>query len=427
MRRINKANFFYGWIIVIASFFVLIICGGVFYSFGIFFEPLEVEFGWSRASISSVNTFLLLAMAVSTYTMGRLTVKYGPRRPLIAGALIMGIGLCLCSQAQSLWQLRAFYILVGLGSGATWVIPTATVQRWFMKRRALVLGIVVSGVGLGALVFAPLIDHVIFLYGWRTTYILLGSVSWAVLTAASVVMVMSPEKKGLKPYGAEELALKTELTPGINKTTDSSKVWTTQLWSTKEAIRSKSLWGLVILYALTLIPIYMISTHIVRFALDAGISGAIAASALGLIGGMSIAGRLVMGGAADKIGWKTALAICCFFCGAAAIWLTEVNNLWMLYLFVVIYGFFYGGKVPQIPGLVGFFFGTSSLAEITGIIHALSVLVGAAGPLIAGYIFDKTGSYTIAFSLAAASFIAAGILALVLKPPRKIIAEKKPG
>ena len=420
MDKPEKPRFFYGWVIAIACFFIALMLGATFYSFGVFFKPLQDEFGWGRAATSSANTIYLLGFAISTYVLGRLADKYGPRIVLIGGAILVGAGFALCSQVHDLWQLRLFFFIAALGSGATWAVPTATVQRWFLKWRAFMLAIVITGVGAGALIFAPLLSHLIATYGWRMAYILLGGLSWLVLTLSGMVMHLNPESRGLKPYGWEELGATGQVHPSTGKAVQAdSKIWAAQEWSAGEATRTKAFYLLGVIYALTVVPIYIISAHVVRYAIDLGVSPTVAAGVLGITGGVSIAGRIVMGGAAEKIGWKKALAICCFGAAAMILWLIGAKSLWMLYVFAIIYGFFYGGKVPQIPGLVGFFFGTKSLAELIGITHAIAILIGSGGPLLAGYIFDATGSYAVAFIICVVCFLAAGVLTMIAKPPRK--------
>ena len=159
--------------------------------------------------------------------------------------------------------------------------------------------------------------------------------------------------------------------------------------------------------------------HIVNFAINIGISKTASAGALGLIGGISILGRIIMAWSAEKLGWKISLSICLFGCTILFLWLTIVNNLWMLYVFAIIYGFFYGGKTPLIPGLICFYFPGKSMATIMGMIHGISLGGGALGPVIGGIAYDTTGSYTAAFVIGALFWAASAILLLYLKMPQK--------
>jgi MFS family permease len=125
-----------------------------------------------------------------------------------------------------------------------------------------------------------------------------------------------------------------------------------------------------------------------------------------------------MGLISEKIGWKWGLFLSCLLSGLMLLWLIGVRNLWMLSAFAVVYGFFYGGKITTIPGLIGSFFGTRFLGEIIGAIHAVSLAGGIIGPVLGGYIFDRSGSYRIAFLIAALAFLTSAALTLFARPPQ---------
>ncbi len=407
MEAFKKIPFFYGWVIV-ATCFVAATSYGLFYTFGVFFKALQAEFGWGRALTGSVHSLHLLIYAISTYYFGRLTDRYGPRRALSLGALFIGVGLSLCSQIQTIWQLYFFYIIASLGSGVTVSLPNATVQKWFTKKRGLALGLVTAGVGAGTLLLAPLSNYLINLWGWRSAYVIIGISYWGLLTLNALAIEENPEKKGLKPYGWEE-----RISRG-----DSSEGKRAQDWSAREAMKTGSFFLITFIYFFTNLPIHMVMIHIVPYATDLEISKAFAASALGLIGGISIFGRIGMGLLSEKIGWKWGLFLSCLICALMLFWLLAVRNLWMLSIFALIYGFFYGGKITAIPGLIGSFFGTRSLGEIIGAIHAASLTGGIIGPVLGGYIFDKSGSYRIAFLIAALAFLTSAALTLFARPPQ---------
>jgi len=406
MYPADKPGFFYGWVIV-AACFIAATSYGLFYTFGVFFKSLQTEFGWGRALTGSVHSVHLVIYALSTYFFGRLTDSIGPRRALSVGAFFIGIGLVLCSRIHSIWHLYFFYIIASLGSGVTVSLPNATVQKWFVRKRGLALGLVTAGVGAGTLLLAPLTQYLITSLGWRTSYIILGICYWALLTLAAMAMVDQPGKKGLKPYGwQDKVGAEQEKDVGFHD------------WPTKEAMKTKIFLLIILIYFFTNLPIHMVMIHIVPYLTDLGISRAFAAGALGLIGGISISGRIGMGVLSEKIGWKWGLFLCCLICSLMLFWLIRVKAPWMLLVFTLTYGFFYGGKITTIPGLIGFFFGTRSLGEIIGIIHAVSLTGGIIGPVLGGYIYDRSGSYRLAFLIAALAFLTASILTLFAHPPR---------
>ena len=417
MSKANKDGFFYGWVVVGCCVLVTFNFG-IFYIFGVFFKPLQAEFGWSATLTSSIPAFFLGVSTFSLLLVGWATDRFGPRLTLASGGTLLGIGISLCSQVSQLWHFYLFYGIASLGVGVLWTLPVATVQRWFVKGRGLTLGIVVAGVGAGAVVYALTANSLILTYGWRSTYIILGIGVWVLLMVAAGLIAASPDKKGLKPYGMEEVGMQST-DAGANR---HSQVWRTGEWSLREALRTKSFWLLTAIQLCAMIPIQMALVHVVPFAMSIGIGENAAAGALALIGGLSIAGRIGMGTAAQKTGFRRATIICASICAAMFLWLLGVQSLWMIYLFAIIYGFFYGGKVPQVPGLVGYFFPGKSLATILGMLTAIAAIGAVLGPLLGGFVWDATGSYRIAFIIGASFWALAAILAYFLKTPEKMTA-----
>ena len=182
-----------------------------------------------------------------------------------------------------------------------------------------------------------------------------------------------------------------------------------------EALKIKTFWLLSIMYFCCILPVYMVMMHIVPAAISVGIDRSAAAGALALVGGMSIAGRIIMGTSAEKLGWERALIICFGMCSLMFLWLLGVKGLLMLYIFAIIYGFFYGGYSPLVPGLIGFYFPGKSMATIIGAVFAFALIGGATGPLIGGIVFDRTESYATAFIIGAAFWATAVIVLLLIR------------
>ena len=428
MERAKPQKFFYGWIILAACFLVAAVSGGLFLTFGVFFKPLQDYFGWDRGVISSIDALYVVGMAVSSIFMGRLTDRYGPRITVALAALLLGLGFSLASQTHYLWQIYLFYLIASMGAGVMLAPPSATIQRWFVKRRGFTLGLVLGGTGFGVLIYSPVINALILAYGWQATYIILGTSTWALLTAAALVMEHSPERKGLRPYGADSIASASgKGSPASSRETDESAMADrVSEWSTKEAIKTKQFFILWALWAFVNFPTRIIDVHIVPFALDIGVQRAIATAAMGFIGGVGVAGRIFMGGLADKVGWKKTLIITCFGQGIMLLWLIGTRNLGMLTVFVLVYGLAYGGRLPSLTGLIGYCFGTKSLGEITGIIFGVGISTAALGPIFAGFIFDRVGSYGIAFLIGAFMFVSMGLLTFFIKPPLKTSSGARP-
>ena len=403
-----RPKLYYGWIVV-ACCFIACLSYGPFYVLGIFFTTLQHEFGWSSTVTSSIHSLHIMVFIPSTIFMGWLCDRYGPRLPLMLGAVLIGVGFCLLSKVNSLSQFYLFYAIASFGAGALFSPPTATVQKWFVKKSGLALGIVVAGFGAATLIYAPLAEYLISTYGWRTAYIQIGAGTAGLLLLAALGS-STPESKGLQPYGAESLTQQENTNTTVVEAS----------WSRGEALRNKSFWLIAALYFCTVLPIHMMIVHLVPFGQSIGIERATAAQALAVVGGMSILGRIITPiSVEDTIGWRKGLIIVTTILAASFIWLSRTTSIWMLLIFAVVYGFCYGGKVPLIPALIRSYFGTKSLGQITGIIHAVSCVGGVIGPLLAGYVVDITGSYVIAFLVGAGLWTLAAFLTWLSKPPER--------
>ena len=337
-------------------------------------------------------------------------------------AVFMGLGFFLCGTVKELWHFYLFYLVASLGVGAATALPTSIVQKWFTEKKGLALGIAASGIGAGPLVAAPLAEYLISHYGWRASYFIIGGFVWIVLTIVALAMVDKPEDIGLRPLGEEKFntSVHADRQKGQNPPGGEPCRQNMTGWTARGAMRTKAFFLLGLIWFLCAVPIHLIMIHIVPFAINEGIPKGIAAACLGFIGGASMVGRLLGGAFSDLVGLRKSLIIATFFTAAALLWLPAIKNIYMFSIFIVIYGFFYGARVPQIPGLIGKYFGNMNLTEIMGIFWAIAGIGAIVGSMAGGIIFDMTGSYVIAFLFAAFCFGSAGALALFLKPPQPV-------
>ena len=393
----KKPRFFYGYVIVAVTFIIMIVLWGVFYSFGIFFESLVTEFGWTRAEISGAVSLSFLIIGFLGIVTGRLTDRFGPRVVMTICALISGTGYLLMSWIDALWQLYLIYgVIVAVGLGGGFVPMVSTVARWFVKRRGLMMGIVLSGVGIGTVVMPPLVTHLIATYGWRTTYIIIGVITLVVLVVAAQFLKRDPGQVGQLAYGENELVEK-ELDLQSSGFSLQKAMHTRQFWLLGAILFCFGFWQQTIM------------VHIVPHAIDIGISAVSAASILSVTGGISIASRVIMGSVADRTGSKRAIMIIFILMAAALFWLPVAKELWMLYLFAVVFGFSYGGESSVRPLIVAELFGLKAYGAIHGVVFIGFTIGGAIGTVVAGRIFDITDSYQLAF-LALAALGVVGII-----------------
>ncbi|MFC1992297.1 MFS transporter [Chloroflexota bacterium] len=403
----NKPRFFYGYTIVFAAFLIMTVMWGTIFSFGVFFKPVSSEFGWTRAMTSGAYSLYMILHGALHIVAGRITDKFGPRIVVTVCGVFLGAGFLLMSQISSLWELYLFYgVVVGIGMGGSWVPMMSTVARWFVTRRGLMTGIIVSGMGVGTIIMPPLARWLISDYGWQTSYLIVGVIALVVVTSAAQFLKRDPRQMGLSPYDRGKV--KQE-----NLTNEEKE------FSFKEALHTRQFQLVCVLLVCWGSFIHTSMVHIVPHVTDLGISATVAASILAVIGGLSIAGRLVIGTIADKIGGRLTFAIVFSMMAVAFLWLILAKEIWMVYLFALIFGFAFAGDVLQ-SILAAELFGLKAHGVILGVIAFVGTIGGAIGPLLAGYIFDTTGSYQSIFLSFAVLSLTALIITLLIRP----ISEK---
>lgn len=403
----NRPRFFYGYVIVAAAFFIQIVTWGINNSFGVFFNPLLTEFGWLRATISGAVSMNLLVYGLVSIFMGGLNDRFGPRLIMTGCGFFLGLGYLLMTGVNRVWQLYLFFGLIGgVGLSGMDVILLSTIARWFEKKRGTMSGLIKVGTGVGMLIMPIFVTWVITTYGWRIAFTVLGILILIIVISLAQFLVRDPAKKGQFPDN--EIDTDTIRMDSIENGL-----------SFQETIHTRQFWTVCAVFFLFLICAGTILLHIVQHAIDLGISASSAASVLATIGGVSIAGRFLMGSAGDRIGSKMALFICLLFLLTGLLWLQLAKTLWMFYVFAAFYGFAHGGFFAVGSPLVAGLFGTRSHGLIFGIAIFSSMIGGAIGPILAGHIFDMTKSYQIVFFVLAALSILGLILTASLKPIRK--------
>jgi len=404
LAKNSNPRIFYGYIIVIASLAILFLMHGANVMFGVFFNPLQLEFGWNRTEISAALSVGSLLLGIFGIVSGRLNDRFGPRIVISASAVILGLGFLLMSRMQAIWQLYLFYgVIVAIGSSSGDVATLSTTARWFTGRRGVMSGLVKVGTGVGMLIMPLVANWLISDYGWRNAYIIVGIICAVGILLIAQLFRRDPAQSGLKPYGYQE---------GDANNINSEESG----FSLQEAIRTRQFWMLGATYFLIIYCANSMITHITPHALDLGLSSTAAASMISFIGGASILGRLTMGNTGDRIGNRRALIICFLVYVTALGWLQFAERLWMLYLFTVVYGFAHGGFFALTSPLVAELFGTKSHGVIFGIVLFFGTIGGAIGPTVTGRFFDVRGSYQIAFLILVAVSIAGLVMASLLRP-----------
>ena len=404
-----KPKLFYGWVIVFLAF-LSITTYGAFYSFSAFLEPLEAELHVTRTAISATYTIWLATYCIFAMPMGWFSDKYGPRKTLWLAAFLIGGGIALSSFVTSIWQLYLLFgVVAGIGHGAIFIVPASTLNRWFIQRRGLVVGIAASGLGFGLLLVPPIITQVISMNGWREAFVVLGITFFIVNVIVGVFIRGRPEDRGLRPLGET----------GEEPSAPRYSSFNTEDFSVAEAVRTKAFWLLYLVSVFALAAEQMVLVHIVPYSGTIGISPTQASLGLSFLGVGTIIGRVGTGALSDRIGRVPTLVLCCCIEAVAIFCLLAVNSPVTLYLTMLFLGFGYGGWVVLATVMLGDFFGLKNLGVILGAFFTSGISAGILGPLMGGIVFDSTGSYFLAIVIAGIVSVAAIILAALIKRPPK--------
>lgn len=397
----SPLRFSYAYLIAAICFSIQAFGIGIYIAFGVFFNPLMAEFGWSRAAIAGASSTAFFIMGIFGILIGRLNDRFGPRPLLSITAIFMGLGCVLMARLSTLWELYLFYGLIfGIGLSAIDVIALTTVTRWFDLRRGLMTGIVKVGTGAGQLVIPLLASGLILHFGWRWSFIIIGLGATLILALMAQFLRRDPAAMGLAAPIPKEAR-----TPA---TTPSLDLF--------QALKTVQLWTICLVFFLMGFCLMIIMLHIVPHARDLGFSPMRAAGVLSTIGAVSMLGRFICGLAIDRRGSKSVMAACFLMLLLGLIWLQFANQFWMLYLFAAVYGLAHGGLFTTISPLVAEWFGVRSHGAIFGLVGCFGTTGGAVGPFLAGYLFDLSGSYTATFRIIAAMSMLAWGLLLSLRP-----------
>jgi MFS family permease len=265
----RRPGIYYGWVIVAVALISMAFWLGIRSSFSVFYVALLEDFHWTRAGSAGVQSIALITYTLLAPLVGGLIDRFGPRRVVVPGILILAFGLMLCSTIKSLNQFYLFYGVV-MGSGITCIgiiTYSAILAHWFEKKRGLASGIAVSGMGLGTFLLVPMSQGFISMVGWQMTFVIIGALVLIILLPANALFLKhKPCEMGQYPDGLklpQTLATTPNSTSSINETAAD--------WTLKKAVSSKRFWALMLFPFLSIVGIYIILVHNVRFLVDQGI------------------------------------------------------------------------------------------------------------------------------------------------------------
>ncbi|WP_336364533.1 MFS transporter [Halalkalicoccus salilacus] len=392
----HEERIYYGWVVVGACFFGSFVVFGLSYSFGVFFEAILTEFGHPRGVTSVAFGVQSLMLYLGAVGIGVLVDRYGTRRMLALGGIVLGLGLVWTSRAESLLALvLAYGVVTGLGMSVLFVVSYATVPRWFDRRQGLAGGLASAGLGAGMLVVAPAADALIERVGWRSALLVLAAGVAVVMLVAVAAIRDEPE-----PEEVPEGEFVEGFRPSERTTLDE------RLTDVVAIARSPAFLALFCGWLLIYTTLYVVLAHLVVHVVDLGISRTVGATAIALVGATSVVARVTVGHAADRLGRVQTFATCSAVMGAATLVLPLLDAAIGLLAFALVYGFAYGGNGALLAPLTADLFGRSNINAVFGLLSTSLGTAGLVSPYAAGVGYETLGTYTPAF-------VVSGLAALV--------------
>ncbi len=392
---------FYGWAMVAVAFVTQFISAGViFYTFGIALKEWTVEFDAGRLGVSGIHFVMPWAGAAMAPFVGRLASTGHLRLLIPAGAVAAGLGFCAISQATSLWQLYVVYpLLMAYAAGTLSGVGASTlVVNWFSRTRATALGISQIGASVGGMVMAPLAVSLFGSHGWRTVYLGFGLVILAIAPLLAWLIVGRPADRGLYPDGvaAPTAPFGSTVAPGASSPAKGSPP---VAGSARSALRDTNLWLIAFITGVGFMLSSVVVTHLVAMATDAGVEPLRASRLLAIMATVAAFGKIAFGRLADRAGERTAYAVAIVLEVIALGGILLLPTSLALEGITAVLGLGIGGNLPLSAALIARTFGPNAFGPMMGMKTMLMTPLVATGTPFAGWIFDETGSYQIAFSV----------------------------
>ena len=416
VQRLAPSRIHYGWIVAAAAFLAVLVSAGVRAIPTLFIVPIETEFGWTRATLSSAIAVSLLLYGILGPLSAALMDRIGLRATTALALCIMAGGLAGSLAMSTSWQLILLWgVVVGTGSGlAGPVLGAVVANRWFAERRGLVLGLLTSSLGAGQLVFLPVIAAVVAADGWRWAVILASIAVVLMVPVTALPMRDQPRDLGLKPFGAKESADEPPVLSQRNP-------FAAAVSALGAAVVSRDFWLLSTSYFVCGATTNgLIGTHLVPFCVENGITAETAAGVLAAMGIFTFIGTTGAGWLTDRFDSRHLLFWFYALRGLSLLFLPYVFDFsfFGLILFGVFYGLDWLTTVPPTVRLLGNAFGAGRAGMMFGwimMMHQLGSAIASAG---AGILHDVIGNYTSSFLLSGAMcFVASAVVLRVGQGP----------
>ncbi|GAA0178265.1 OFA family MFS transporter [Clostridium sediminicola] len=379
------------YLILLFSTFILLVLGAT-YTYSVFLESFTGAFGISKSVASIPFSIFLFCYAMGMGVAGKLYSKYSPRILTFLGGGCFALGFILSSFTQNIFQLSITYgLLSGFGLAFAYVTPITLVSQWFVDKKGLTSGIVISAFGLGSFFLSPLSNNLLNKIGWRNTLRYEGIIFLLIIVLSSLILER-PKEENNKVLNKE------------------NKITVTYLFKNKTFIR---IW---VSYVVALTTGLMIMGHIIPIAKEIGFNPSKGAVLISIIAIFNALGRITIGVLGDRFSGTKMLSILYFLQGVVfVLFLLAYKLPILLYISVILFGFNFGGWLVLYPIVSSEYFGIESLSAVYGILFSSYGIAGLLGPICISFLQSIFGSYIIPFQISSALCIFAFIILLPLK------------
>lgn len=391
---------YYGWVIVSYGIVATCIGVGTLTSLSVFLQPVAAELGASRAGVSSVSTLGFLAMGVGGFIWGTLADRFGTRAVVLAGGVLLGVGLLAASQARDLTELQIAYgLVVGLAAGSSFAPLTALTSSWFDRHRSLAVALVSMGLGMGTITIAPLASVIIEAYGWREALMTLSGLAFLIIVPGSLILRQPPQTPAAEiPVGGSDV----DMTVG-------------------QALRTPQFAAIALTFFCCCAAHSGPILHMVSFASLSGAAPLAATGMLTIAGAGGLIGRIAMGLAADRYGAQRVLIAGLALQAVTIASYAVIHDLMGLFALSVFFGIAYGGVMPLYAVIVREYFGARIMGTAFGAVTMVSSVGMALGPLVGGWLYDQYANYVGMFLSAGVVGLGAVLIAMAFRPPTRVM------
>jgi MFS family permease len=407
----------YAWFIAAMAAVLQVTTNFISQAFSVIMVTIQKDFGWTLTAITFAYFLKNIVQAVFSPVAGWLGDRYGARRALLMAATVYAVGLLLLSRMQQIWQLYLYYsVMLGMAQAIFAVNIPTTVAAWFRQRLGFAIGVQQSLGGMGASIMAPLLALVLARTDWQSAFVGITTVGALILFTLLFLFHNDPADNGMKPYGD------TAIDPPQPSVMHSPTVTKMRAQVFLQHVRRTwAFWNLIVIHYLGCIGHSIIMVGVVYFATTRGVSLPQAAWIVSIYSLCGVASRFATPVLADRWGAKGVMALAFFIQGITVALLFWAHEIWQFYGFAALFGIGLGGEMSAFIVINRQYYGVGPVRTVFGFQQFGSSLGMALGGLIGSMIFDKFGSYDIAWLISIAASLGGVVCILLLEPTSRLL------